>query len=361
MSRGSSARDAPGPRIVIERADGDDTPSVGGTSQSWAIVRGVALALALALALVLALAFASTLSAPSATSGSGSAEIVEPFDPENAEGLDGFERSTVDRRLPIVATVLLIGIAALLLWAILRWTGDKSKPPLRRALTNPLLLVWIVAVVASLLLMLSLSTSKGPSTTVLPTAAETEQVATAQEVVVAEEVEEPPEQATESFGDWGNIGLLVLVLAAAGLLMIGALNRRRSAATSASVNDGDGDLAERDHVVSELMAALRTEPDPRRAIQRAFAALETGFDRPEMRRSMNETSSAYLKRTLGANGNVAEPLKTLTSLFEVARYSETEIDEPMRSEAIAALDAIRASWSDRGNRLVASRGDRPAH
>jgi len=83
------------------------------------------------------------------------------------------------------------------------------------------------------------------------------------------------------------------------------------------------------------------EPDPRRAVIECYLQmLEIGARHgPERRRS--ETPTEYLRRMLSTIGAAAAPAATLTGLFETARYSERAVSEPMRSEAIAALDALR--------------------
>lgn len=107
---------------------------------------------------------------------------------------------------------------------------------------------------------------------------------------------------------------------------------------------------ERVRIVSDLIEDLRAEPDPAVAIQRAYAALETGFGNPMLARRPSETCSTYLHRTMGVVGGVSEPLRTLTMLFELARYSTDPIDESMRSHAIDSLISVRSAWSLRASR-----------
>lgn len=108
--------------------------------------------------------------------------------------------------------------------------------------------------------------------------------------------------------------------------------------------------AERVRIVSDLIEDLRAEPDPSRAIQRAYAALETGFGNPTLARYPSETCSTYLHRTIGVVGGVSQPLRTLTTLFELARFSTEPIDEVMRGQAIDALISVRSAWSTRASR-----------
>ena len=126
--------------------------------------------------------------------------------------------------------------------------------------------------------------------------------------------------------------------------------------------DDDVDLARRNTQVAELrvkkitdlIAELRADPDPARAIQRAYAALETGFGNPALSRKPSETCSTYLHRTIGVVGGVSQPLRTLTTLFELARFSDATIDEQMRADAIDALVLVRDAWQSRAGRRDAS-------
>jgi hypothetical protein len=61
---------------------------------------------------------------------------------------------------------------------------------------------------------------------------------------------------------------------------------------------------------------------------------------PERRRS--ETPGEYLHRMLAATTAATAPETSLTGLFERARYSRQPVGESMRSDAIAALDALRS-------------------
>jgi len=151
--------------------------------------------------------------------------------------------------------------------------------------------------------------------------------------------------ADESSIDLRTIAYVLAALIIASLVARRVTGRSRSVPTPAAIPDDA--TAERLAVVGDLIETLRSEPDPRRAIQRAFEALSSGFERPELRRLSNETSSAWLQRVLGASASTDtdEPLRSLTSLFELARYSDTEIGEPMRAQAIDALVVIRKSWS----------------
>lgn len=91
----------------------------------------------------------------------------------------------------------------------------------------------------------------------------------------------------------------------------------------------------------DLIEELNEGDSPRYAIQRAYAAVETGFGATELTRKPAETPLRYLDRIFGRHGKVKEPLEQLTHLFQRARFSDEDIDEDMRASAIAALSKIR--------------------
>jgi hypothetical protein len=125
---------------------------------------------------------------------------------------------------------------------------------------------------------------------------------------------------------------------------------------------GDTVAAQRARKITDLIADLRADPDPARAIQRAYAALETGFGNAALARKPSETCTTYLHRTIGVVGGVSQPLRTLTTLFELARFSDATIDEQMRADAIEALALVRDAWRTRARRTAPSAAvDEPAH
>lgn len=111
--------------------------------------------------------------------------------------------------------------------------------------------------------------------------------------------------------------------------------------------DDEPDDEEVVKLASDLIADLSLGPDPRIAIQRAYAAVETGFGSVALARKAAETPLKYLKRVFGRNPDAADSLETLTGLFEIARFSDRPVDEAMRTEAIEALSEIRDKYQNR--------------
>ena len=85
------------------------------------------------------------------------------------------------------------------------------------------------------------------------------------------------------------------------------------------------------------------EPDPRRAVIACYLQLLEVAARHGPERRGAETPTEYLRRVLAVPASAAAPATSLTELFERARYSRQPIDEPMRSDAIAALGALQKS------------------
>lgn len=106
--------------------------------------------------------------------------------------------------------------------------------------------------------------------------------------------------------------------------------------------------AERAEAIAELADDLIDElelgGEPRVAIQRAYAAVETGFGTRELRRRPAETPLNYLDRVFGRRRQAAPALGRLTDLFQLARFSTEPVDESMRLDAIEALRDIRDQY-----------------
>jgi hypothetical protein len=94
-------------------------------------------------------------------------------------------------------------------------------------------------------------------------------------------------------------------------------------------------------ILEESLDDLRAEPDPRRAVIRTYARMERTFGAHGVPRRPFEAPLEYLERLLGVVEASAHSVRRLTQLFERARFSEHEVDQHMRDEAIEALVALR--------------------
>jgi hypothetical protein len=95
-------------------------------------------------------------------------------------------------------------------------------------------------------------------------------------------------------------------------------------------------------VVDDALADLLNDPDPRRAVIRAYAAMERVFARRGQPRRADETPFEYVERSLEQAGAPRAAAIDLTELFEQARFSDHVINTTFRGTAIRALEAVRS-------------------
>jgi hypothetical protein len=93
--------------------------------------------------------------------------------------------------------------------------------------------------------------------------------------------------------------------------------------------------------VQASLTALKEERDPRRAVIAAYRQMELALSAAGVPRGDSESPREYLDRTIGSLSLHGAPVRTLTELFERARFSLRRIDFPQRDEALAALTALR--------------------
>jgi hypothetical protein len=98
------------------------------------------------------------------------------------------------------------------------------------------------------------------------------------------------------------------------------------------------DLAE---AVDTTIEDLRHERDARRAVIAAYANMESVLASHGLERLRAETPLEYLARILRALEVRENAVRSLTQLFEYAKFSAHEIDAAMKEEAIGALEDIR--------------------
>lgn len=135
---------------------------------------------------------------------------------------------------------------------------------------------------------------------------------------------------------WITLAIAAAVLVALALLMWLRLARRSSQKPSQAALAAD--LAD---VIEEGIDALRSLADPRHAVIAAYAAMERAFGRIGLPRRAFEAPLEFVNRILSSLPRAADDTRELTLLFELARFSQHEVDEEMRSTAVAALSRIR--------------------
>lgn len=149
--------------------------------------------------------------------------------------------------------------------------------------------------------------------------------------------EEPVDRST--IGSWTGIAFGLLILVVGGAWMFGERKRRE-------LDDAEGRLddEERDALAGLLDVAiddLRNDPDPRRAVIRAWGGLGTAFASIGLPREDAEAPFPYLERVLSTLETSGPAAQRLTSTFERAMFSSHSIDRSMQDEAVDALVAVR--------------------
>jgi len=141
--------------------------------------------------------------------------------------------------------------------------------------------------------------------------------------------------AQSSAPTWWEIAGLA---AAAGLALFATQFTRRQRA----VPDGDTETGRLLALLDDSLEDLRQDPDPRRAVIATYARMERGLTARGVNRNPADTPLEYLSRILAAHRVSELAASRLTELFEQAKFSDHVIDEEIRREAIAALEAVKA-------------------
>jgi hypothetical protein len=96
-------------------------------------------------------------------------------------------------------------------------------------------------------------------------------------------------------------------------------------------------------VVDDSIGDIERDPDPRRAIIRSYARMEAVLARGGIPRRPSETPLEYIDGALRTLAIPATPARSLTDLFEIARFSDRPIDISMKRRAIDCLLDIRSA------------------
>jgi len=130
--------------------------------------------------------------------------------------------------------------------------------------------------------------------------------------------------------------LLAIVLA--GLVVVGifVLVRWRSR-LGAEASDQTAASA----AIEAAIGALDSDADPRRAVIAAYGAMQRTLGEHGVTRLPAEAPREYLARVLRASRATERDVRTLTDLFEEARYSSHPIPERVRKAALSALGSLQ--------------------
>jgi hypothetical protein len=152
---------------------------------------------------------------------------------------------------------------------------------------------------------------------------------------------EPPDAESadrSTVGSWTGIAFGLLLVIVGAWWMWGERRRRDVEVAQAAFDD------ERDGLVARLGVAiddLRSDPDPRRAVVRAWQALGDALAVAGLPREDAEAPFPYLERALAALDTSGPAATRLTSAFERALFSPGSVDRETQLDAVDALVAVR--------------------
>ena len=95
--------------------------------------------------------------------------------------------------------------------------------------------------------------------------------------------------------------------------------------------------------IEESLDDLRTEPDARRAIIRSYARFERAAAATGLRRRPWQTPMEFMHEALSRLPAPRGAIRTLTGLFELARFSDRVLGTGDRDRALDALDDIKTA------------------
>jgi hypothetical protein len=144
-----------------------------------------------------------------------------------------------------------------------------------------------------------------------------------------------------------------LALGVAGLILLGGIwlyvSQRRELTPRARDGSLEADIVS---AIETTIDDLRSERDARRAVIAAYALMERTLSAHGLARDRAEAPMEYLGRILRDLNVRDSAVRTLTELFEYAKFSRHEIDTVMKEQAIDALLAVRDDLQ-RGEELAA--------
>jgi hypothetical protein len=136
----------------------------------------------------------------------------------------------------------------------------------------------------------------------------------------------------------GGVGTCLVLLVTAAWVV----RRRRTdlPVYDLSVDELESPRRELHELIGNSIEEIEREPDPRRAVIRAYAGMESTLARHALGRRPFEAPGEYLSRAFATMRLSRHPGERLTELFERARFSEHAIGPTMKRESIAALSEL---------------------
>ena len=94
--------------------------------------------------------------------------------------------------------------------------------------------------------------------------------------------------------------------------------------------------------LTDALDELSWSDDPRSVIIKAYRTIEAALGRAGLPRRHSEAPREYLRRVLSGAHIQQDSITRLTTLFELARYSDHVMDAADRREAIEAMESVRS-------------------
>jgi hypothetical protein len=131
---------------------------------------------------------------------------------------------------------------------------------------------------------------------------------------------------------WTSLAIVGIALAAAVVVLWLARERPPTAPPDESATHA---------AIQAAIGALDAEADPRRAVIAAYGAMQRTLGERGVVRSPSDAPREYLDRALIASRATEREARTLTGLFEEARYSTHPIPERVRQLALSSLLSLQ--------------------
>jgi len=142
--------------------------------------------------------------------------------------------------------------------------------------------------------------------------------------------------------DWA-LGAVAIGITVVVLLILTRGHRRPPAPTLSSRR------VEMAQAVKETIEDIDGDPDPRHAIISAYARMERVLAVHGWARRPSRSPFEYLEESLQQLSVPAAPARSLTELFELAKFSRHRVDTSMKRRAIDALVAVRQALEGEGS------------
>lgn len=254
--------------------------------------------------------------------------------PGGGSGSRGHAPALLLEYLGVMALIAILVGGALMIWAL---AEDRRLKALagpnnwRRTLAGLAFGVLIVLVLAFATRNLTQNHRQGPRGT-------TGIVAPLKVPTVPKKLQ--PKAGQDNHNGWLAALVISSVLVGIGLAVATAIRQRRR---HGEEMDEEAALARAlDEVLADTLDDLREERDPRKAVIRSYARMEKIFAAYRVPRDPAETPLEYVGRALASLSVSAHAVRSLTVLYERAKFSTHEVDSRMKDDAIETLVGLRS-------------------